>query len=353
MTKRSIYEALKLFPDEDLKKLCRKEKDGRMRIRLLALYHFQQGKSLSEVVDISLACEVSVRRWIFVYADKGYIGLLEEDGRGRYAKLGKDREQEFVDDVKQMQKDREGGRVIGKDVQLLLKEKYKINYALRSIYILLDRLGFSWISCRSKHPKTDDEAIETFKTDFPDIAEEIKQELGHNKIEIWWQDEMRVGQQGSLSRIWAPTGTRPRVVRQKQFLSTYIFGACCPSKDKACALILPVANTEMMQLHLNEISKQIEEDYHAIILLDRAGWHTTEQIQLPKNLTLVPLPPYSPELNSMEQLWQQLRKIKLSNICYKNYDSIVKSCAEAWNCFVEEDGAVRKLCSRKWAEIQS
>jgi transposase len=63
----------------------------------------------------------------------------------------------------------------------------------------------------------------------------------------------------------------------------------------------------MMQIHLNQISEHVREDYHAILLMDRASWHTTEALIVPNNISLMPLPPYSPELNPVEQVWQQLR----------------------------------------------
>jgi transposase len=349
--KFDIYKCINNFPDDDLKELYQSEKCRRMGTRLLSLYHLKNGKKLTEVMDITLASECSIRAWTKKYADAGFLGLLEGDGRGRYPKLPKEKESEAIEEINKMQAARDGGRIVGHELQEMLIKKFDVKYCLRSIYVLLDRLGFSWISCRSKHPKTSQEAIETFKEDFPDIVKEIKKENPKLKFEIWWQDEMRIGQQGSLSRVWAPKGTRPRVVRQRQFLSTYIFGACCPDKDKACGLILPRVDTDMMQMHLQEISKSVEKEFHALILVDRASWHTTEQIQLPKNITLIPLPPYSPELNPMEQLWQQLRKIKLSNTAYDGYEEIVEAAVEAWVTFTDQSGAVQRLCSRDWAKI--
>lgn len=182
--------------------------------------------------------------------------------------------------------------------------------------------------------------------------QKIQEDNPNVEIEIWWQDESRIGQQGSLSRVWAAKTARPRVVRQKQFLSTYIFGAVCPEKDKGCALVLPEVNTGMMQIHLNQISQNIDENALAIILMDRSSWHTTETLIIPPNIRLMPLPPYSPELNPMEQVWQQLRKIKLSNTCFDNYEHIVNACCEAWNTFCDEDGNIQNLCSRGWASLK-
>ena len=88
-----------------------------------------------------------------------------------------------------------------------------------------------------------------------------------------------------------------------------------------------------------------------IHVLDRATWHVSEKLAIPSNIGLVPLPPHSPELNPVEQVWQQLRKLKLSNIAFENYDSILDASCEAWNMFVGEKGNVKKLCSRNWAKI--
>ena len=107
----------------------------------------------------------------------------------------------------------------------------------------------------------------------------------------------------------------------------------------------------MMQLHLDAISEQVESEHHAILLIDRASWHITDNLKIPMNITFLPLPPYSPELNPMEQVWQQLRTIKLSNKSYKNYNEIVKHCVKAWNLFTAEKENIRNLCSRNWAKI--
>ena len=149
------------------------------------------------------------------------------------------------------------------------------------------------------------------------------------RIEIWFQDEMRVGQRGTVTRLWTEKGKRPCVVRQQQFISGYIFGAVCPEKDKGCGLIMPAANTEAMQHHLSEISVNIESGCHALIIADQAAWHTTHKLELPENISILPLPAYSPELNPVERIWEQLRQDRLSNRCFKDYEDIADACCEA------------------------
>ena len=104
-----------------------------------------------------------------------------------------------------------------------------------------------------------------------------------NQVDIWFQDEMRIGQRGTQTRLWARKGTRPRVVRQQQSESAYIFGAVCPQCDAAVGLVLPFANTQTMALHLEAVSQAIPPGRHAILVLDKAGWHTTPK--LPQLLT--------------------------------------------------------------------
>ena len=116
-------------------------------------------------------------------------------------------------------------------------------------------------------------------------------------IEVWFQDEMRVGQKNGLVYQWAKKGTRPRQPKDQRYENAYLFGAVCPSRDTGVAVIMPHANTEAMQAHLDEIGRAVTPGAHAVIILDKAGWHTTRKLKLPANLTLVPLPPACPELN--------------------------------------------------------
>ena len=109
-------------------------------------------------------------------------------------------------------------------------------------------------------------------------------------VDIWFQDEARVGQQGTLTRLWARKGTRPRAVRQQQFEYAYVFGAVCPAKDKGIALVLPAVNSQAMALHLAEISKATPEGRHALVVMDQAPWHTTPKLNPFNNLSILVTP---------------------------------------------------------------
>jgi transposase len=172
-----------------------------------------------------------------------------------------------------------------------------------------------------------------------------------DQVEVWFQDETRVGQQGSLTRIWAIKGTRPRVVRQQQFLSTYIYGAVCPQRQVGAALILPYANSDCMNEHLIEISKHIATGNHAVLIVDQAKWHSSKILIIPDNISLLPLPPYSPELNSQENVWQWIKDKYLANRAFSSLDDISDAAVMAWNKFVENPDLIKSIAYREWATL--
>jgi len=169
-------------------------------------------------------------------------------------------------------------------------------------------------------------------------------------IEIWFQDEARVGQKGGHAYIWAPRGTRPLMVRDNRHDSAYIFGAICPQRGVGAAIITPCANTEMMNLHLAEISTQVAPGAHAVLICDGAGWHQKgERLNIPENISLLPLPPYSPELNPMENVWSYLRQNILCARVWASYDEIINACKAAWNWFVQDPERIASIGKRDWA----
>ena len=143
---------------------------------------------------------------------------------------------------------------------------------------------------------------------------------------MWFQDEARIGQKNTLTRVWGQTGSRPAAPKDLGFASAYVFGAVCPVEGKAAALIMPVCNTAAMNHHLSEISSQVAADAHAVVILDRAGWHRSQGLVVPGNITLLELPPYSPELNPVERIWHYLRSHWLANSVFISLADIMDAC---------------------------
>jgi demethoxyubiquinone hydroxylase (CLK1/Coq7/Cat5 family) len=98
-------------------------------------------------------------------------------------------------------------------------------------------------------------------------------------VEIWFQDEMRLGQKNPRTRRWARRGSRPRALADLRTKSAYLFGAICPKRGTGAAIVMPRADTQAMQHHLDEIARNLAPKAHAIIVLDQAGWHTTSKLR--------------------------------------------------------------------------
>ena len=109
---------------------------------------------------------------------------------------------------------------------------------------------------------------------------------------------MRVGQKGTLTRVWAETGSRPSAPRSDGYQSVYLFGAACPAWDRGCALILPRSDAAALSLFLDGLCRHVAPGAHAILVLDGAGWHTAKDRRWPEQVTPLPLPAYSPELGA-------------------------------------------------------
>jgi transposase len=126
----------------------------------------------------------------------------------------------------------------------------------------------------------------------------------------------------------------------------YLFGAVHPITGESSALLAPTVNTEYMNHHLRFLSEQAGPEVQVILVLDRAGWHVAKALEVPPNITLLYLPPYSPELNPVERLWAYLRSHYLSNRVYQDYDDLLNASGQAWNKLTPEQ--LCSICHTEW-----
>lgn len=141
------------------------------------------------------------------------------------------------------------------------------------------------------------------------------------------------------------------MVRQTEYEWIYVFGAVNPVNGKSSALLAPTVNTDYMNHHLRFISEQAGQDVHVVLVLDRAGWHIAKALEVPTNITLLHLPPYSPELNPIERLWAYIKSHYLSNRIYKNYQEIFDVTTEAWNKITQNQ--FKSICNTSWVKHEN
>ena len=152
-------------------------------------------------------------------------------------------------------------------------------------------------------------------------------------------------------------GSRPTRFKQTEYEWVYLFGAVCPATGDSVGLVAPIANTDLMNVHsfdgelrtvepLRMISERVGPDVHVVLVLDRAGWHVAKRLRIPENITLLYLPPYSPELNPMERLWWWMKQHNLSNRIYADYEALFNASCEAWNQLNPQ--RLMSICRASW-----
>jgi hypothetical protein len=167
-------------------------------------------------------------------------------------------------------------------------------------------------------------------------------------LKVFFEDEARFGRINNVSRCWVPKGRRAKVKKQMIREHIYAFSAVCPLQGESYSLIAPVCNTAVM----NELLRGLSEIYrHEEILLfaDNAGWHRSKELRLPANIDLQLLPPYNPELNPTEHLWDYIREQKgFNNHIFDSMDELENHLEEVLKNLHQEKNYIRSLCTFNW-----
>lgn len=144
------------------------------------------------------------------------------------------------------------------------------------------------------------------------------------------QDEGRFGRINPPRSSWAPPKIRPRVANQKIREYFYVYSAVCPMSGEMTSLILPYASTEMMNIFLDQVSKDFS-DYFIVMQTDQAGWHKSKDLKMPENIRLLYQPAYSPELNPVEHIWDELKEKFIQNITFETIKKVITAVCKGIN----------------------
>jgi hypothetical protein len=151
--------------------------------------------------------------------------------------------------------------------------------------------------------------------------------------------------QGRTTHRWWGRGQRPPGLCDKRFASASLFAAVRPATGEDFALVLPRVCPKAMDRFLLDFAATVPADTHAVMVLEGAGWHDQRSVTVPPNVTLVPLPAYSPELNPVERIGLYLRERSLSHRLLADYEAVVDACCRAWNALTAEAGRIKSLCA--------
>jgi transposase len=166
------------------------------------------------------------------------------------------------------------------------------------------------------------------------------------------EDEGRFGRIDRPRRCWAPKPIRPQVSRQMVREFVYVFAAVCAQLGRLTALILPRANTAMMNLFLEQLAQDFQ-GYFIILLVDQAGWHRAKGLQVPENIRLLPQPAHSPELNPAEHPWEELREKTLPNHSFPSLDLLIDQLCEGLKGLAADEQRVRSMVDFPYMRINT
>lgn len=333
-------------PIATLKKLEGKERDAmrskRLRIVILAI----EGWTAPAIAMSVGLCRRECQEWVRRFNESGLEGLEDQPGRGRRDPLSPEEKDQLRERLNAVPtKEDQICSLRGNDIQKILASEFGLVRSLPAIYCLLHRLGYSYLRPRPCHTKADPEAQAKFKDQIAQRLEAIAQSHPDRRLRVYFQDEARFGQQGTTTNKWAPKGSRPTAVRQTEYEYLWVVGAVCPETGHSEGLLSPRLNTDVVQMFLEEFSKTVPANEQAVMIWDGAGFHTSKKLRVPENISIVQLPPYSPELNPMENLWHYWKSHYWSNRAYADYDELEEAAIDAWRAAVLNPDLMKTVCN--------
>jgi len=180
-----------------------------------------------------------------------------------------------------------------------------------------------------------------FVQSLPEKIAAIAAQHPDKKLRVFFEDEARFGQQGSITNVWAKRGSRPTAVRQTAYKYLWVFAAVCPETGVSEGLICPQLNTTSV----NVFSQRLAPDEHAVMLWDGAGFHRSGKLAMPENITPIQLPAYSPELNPVENLWHYVKSHHWSNRAYASHEALEQAVIQAWHTSELNTELMKTICS--------
>lgn len=169
---------------------------------------------------------------------------------------------------------------------------------------------------------------------------------------LLFQDEARFGRISDQRRCWAPWPLRPIVGQQIVREFVYGLAAVSPFDGELCSLILPWVDTETMSLFLAHTAARFPNE-HCLMFLDGAGWHRALSLRVPPTIHLLPLPPYSPELNPVEHLWDHLRENYIGNQTFSSLDAVVDQLSTGLHHLHTHPQLVQSMTNFAWLKTIS
>jgi transposase len=179
--------------------------------------------------------------------------------------------------------------------------------------------------------------------------EELEEAHPEAAVELWAQDEARLGLKPVVRRVWAPVGRRPIARLKRGYEWTYVYGFVRPESGEVYWLVLPTVNVKLFSMALREFAKEVGagEERRILLAVDRAGWHTGGEVEVPEGIQLEFLPSGSPELQPAERLWP-LTNEAVANRLFEKIEELEEALVERCVQLLDQTEAIRDLTNYYW-----
>jgi transposase len=336
---------------EQLQELARALTQKRTWRRAQAVVLAKQGRTAQDIAD-ALGCSLkAVTNWVARYNAGGIEALHDRPRSGRPPLLDPVEYPRLRQRLGDPPRPEDGVCALrGADIRRILEQEFGVLMSLQAVYDLLHRLGYSDLMPRPQHEDANPEVQAFFKEIVVEQIDAIAEQHPGCEVRVYFEDEARFGTQGTITRVWARRGSRPRAVRQNGREWLYVLMAVCVGTGAASALIMPELNAAVVNLFLEQFSGELPAGVHAVLIWDGAGYHVSKDLVVPSNVSLIQLPPYSPELNPVENLWHYLRSHHWSNREYEGYPDLQREAVRSVCAVCDDADRLKSVCRAEYVE---
>jgi transposase len=330
---------------EEVKQRTKREQRFWVRQRWWIIYHVLLApRTAQEIARQTDTSARTVRRVIASYNREGERSTQTPGTGGRrHAYLTLEQERAFLQPFFARAKLGEIATV--EQIQRAFESEVKHVVHVSTIYRLLHRHGWRKLVPRPQHPKADPQKQAAFLKDFPAIVQAAvatRAPGDQRPVLLMAQDEGRFGRISVSRRAWVPPGIRPHTAQQIVREYLYVYAAVAPQAGKMTALILPSADTEMMNLFLSHVARTNPHSF-IIMQMDQAKWHQAKDLEVPENIRLILQPPYSPDLNPVEHMWEDLREKQFPNVACSSLEQVIDRLCEGLTQLEAEPKRLRSM----------
>lgn len=334
---------------EEIDRRMRQSKEAWQRLRLQVVRLASKGQLTQRQIAEQCGCgERSVVRWVGATREGGLAALLARESTAPKSGETSAPMQQLPAAVREQLEQglQEGRWSSAAQARRWLRKEHGVAVGYGTVWSWLKKLGGVLRVPRPQHPQNDPRVMEEFKRHLGCKLEALGLPAG-SRVKIWVMDEARMGLHTPLRRVWIKRGSRPSKIKQTKYEWDYLYGSLELLEGQAHFTHVPSVSLEWDQAYLRDLVRTDPEAIH-ILIRDQAGFHLRDgDARLPTQVRIIDLPPYSPQLNPCEQLWDVI-KDDIANIVYDSIEALREGLRPTLQRFWEDTTSVLSLIGRPW-----